>query len=121
MSKYCEARQHQLSHLSHLRDKAQELYTKVHTEWRVPQLKAVVSDLHTKLSEVTRAHDILSNQAKKVPQLEAENAELKSTNSLLWNLHQSEVEGLRDAHKLEVERLCQQLEAKDSFCEEENL
>ena len=74
-----------------------------------------------KLSEVTRAYAILCNQAKKVPQLEVENMELKRTNSLLRNLHQSEVEGLCDAHKLEVERLCQQLEAKESFYEEENL
>ena len=63
--------------------------------------------MSTKLSEVTRAHDALDNQAKKVPQLEVENAEHKRTNSFLRNLHQSEVEGLHDAHKLEVERLRQ--------------
>ena len=115
MAKYCDVRQHQLSCLSHLRDGARELSTKVQTESHVQQLEAIVSDLRTKLSEVTRTCDALGNQAKKVPQLEAENMKHKRTNSLLCNLYQSKVEGHRDAHKLEVERLHQQSEAKDSF------
>ena len=72
MAKYCDARQYQFSHLSHLRDEAW-VYTKVHTESLVPQLEAIVSYLHIKLSEATRSCDALGNQAKKVPQLEAEN------------------------------------------------
>ena len=35
--------------------------------------EVIVSDLRTKLFEVIRVHDALDNQAKKVPQLEAEN------------------------------------------------
>ena len=53
--------------------------------------------------------------------MEAENAEHKHTNSLLHNLHQFEVEGLRDTHKLEVKCLHYQLETKDSFYEAEKL
>ena len=56
-----------------------------------------------------------------MPQLETKNAKHKRTNSLLCNLYQSKVEGHRDAHKLEVERLRQQPEAKDSFCEAKKL
>ena len=78
-----------------------------------------MSDLRTMLSEVIKARDELGNQAKKVPQLEAEVADLKCTNSLQRCLHQSEIEGLCDTHKLKKEGLYQQLEAKDCFCEVE--
>ena len=59
---------------------------------------------------------MLGNQIKKIPQLEAEVADLKYANAVQPSVHQVEVE----AHMVEIERLLQehttQLEVKEFFC-----
>ena len=88
-------------------------------EFKVPRLEEGVSELCWKLFEVTKARDALGNQVKKIPQLEAEVANLKHSNAVQRSVHQSETERLHEAHRLEIERLRQeytaQLEIKDSF------
>ena len=80
---------------------------KVQAESRVPQLKKEVTEAMRKLAKLAKERNVLANQAKMVPKLEAE------------------VEGLCAAHKLKVEKLCSsystELELKDSFCETEKI
>ena len=117
MAKYCDAQQHQLSQLSHLWDGAQELYSKVQDEGKVLALEREVAELRQKLAEVTRAHDVLGHQIKKVSQLEAEVANLKHANkvphleeevanlkyanSVQLSIHQLDME----SHRAEIQRL----------------
>ena len=81
MAKYCDVRKHQLTWFSHLRDDARELYSKAQEEAKALALEREVDELLQKLSEVTRARDVLGHQIKKVPQLEAEVANLSMLTS----------------------------------------
>ena len=100
-----------------------------------------------KLVELTKERNALANQAKKVPQLEAEVEDLKHSIAFQCSVHQIKAEGLRVAHKLEVEQprsahlgelelkdsthklevkqLCSvhslELKLKDSFCDVEKI
>ena len=56
-------------------------------------------------------HDVLGNQVKKIPQLEAKVVDLKHSNAVQRNVHQSKIKGLREAHRLEIEQLCQEYTA----------
>ena len=77
MAKYCDARQHQLSYLCHMREGAQDMYMKVQAESRVPQLEKELAEARLKLDELAKEHHVLAAQAKKVPQLEVEVEDLK--------------------------------------------
>ena len=77
MAKYCDVQQHQLSWLSHLWDGARELHSKAQVEAKAPALEREVAELCQKLAEATRARDVLGNQIRKIPKLEAEVADLK--------------------------------------------
>ena len=95
MAKYCDAWQHQLSRLSHIWDRAWDLYSKAQVDSRIPNLEKDVTELRQKLSKTSKAREVLGNQIKKIPQLEAEVANLKHANDVQNSIHQAEVE----AHK----------------------
>ena len=69
-----------------------ELYSKAQDEAKVPPSERVVVELCQKLVEVTRARDVLGHQIKKVPQLEAEVANLKHANNVQLSIHQADME-----------------------------
>ena len=103
MGKYCDVQQHQLNRLSHLWDEARDLYSKEQVESRIPDLEKEVTGLCQKLSEASKAHEVLGNQIKKIPQLEAKVANLKHANAVQHSVHKAEVE----AHWAEIEHLLQ--------------
>ena len=117
--------QHQLGHLSHIRDMVQEMYNKVQADSRVPQLEKDLKEARLKWVNLTRECAALTAKVKKVPRLEAEVDELKHTISKLRSVQQAEVEGLCTAHQIEVERLCglhsTEIENKDYFCKVEKV
>ena len=119
MKKYCDARQHQLSRLSHLREGAHEMYSKVQTDSRVPQLEKDLEQAQLKWADLAKERADLAAEVKNVPKLEAEVDELKQNISKLRNVHQAELEGLCISHQAEVERLCGlhsvEIERKNSF------
>ena len=82
MAKYYDARQHQLSRLSHFLDDAWDLYSKAQDEAKFPTLEKEVVELRQKLAEVTKARNVLGHQITKVPQMEVEVANLKHANSI---------------------------------------
>ena len=65
-------------------------------------------ELRRQLSEVTKACDVLGNQVTEIPQLKVEVAYLKHFNAVQCTVHQSEIEGLCEAYRLEIERLHQE-------------
>ena len=69
-----------------------ELYSKAQDEAKVLALEREVAELRQKLDEVTRARDVLRHQIKKVPQMEAEVANLKHANSVQLSIHQADME-----------------------------
>ena len=101
MAKYCDARQHQLSRLSHLQNGAQVLYSKAQAKSRILDLENEVTKLRQKLSEASKVHEVRGNQINNIPQLEAKVANLKHANVVQCSVHQAEVE----AHRVEIERL----------------
>ena len=122
MTKYCDPQQHQLNKLSHLWEGARDLYSKPQDESKVSVLEKEVTKLRHKLSKASKAHEVLGNQIKKIPQLETKVANLKHANAVQRSVHQAEVESYRaevEAHRAEIELLLQehtaQLEAKDFF------
>ena len=95
MAKYCDVRQHQLTWISHPRDDVLEIYSKAQHEAKAPALERKVAELRQKLAKVTRAHDVLGHQIKKVLRLEAEVANLKHANIVRLSIHQADVESQR--------------------------
>ena len=111
MTKYCDPQQHQLNKLSHLWEGAWDLYSKPQAESRVSVLEKEVTELRHKLSKASKAHEVLGNQIKKIPQLETKVANLKHANAVQRSVHQAEVESHRaevEAHRAEIERLLQE-------------
>ena len=106
MAKYFDIRQHQLSRLSHMREEAQEMYSKVQADSRVPQMEKDLEEARLKWVDLAKERVALAAEVKKVPKLGADVTELRRTISELHNAHQAELEGLRNTHQAKIERLC---------------
>ena len=76
MVKYNDIRQHQLSCLPYLRERAQELYNKVQANSRVPQLEKDLEEAWLNWVDLAKEHIVLIVEVKKVPKLEADVADL---------------------------------------------
>ena len=60
MAKYCDARQHQLNCLSHMREEARDMYIKVQAESWVPQLEKELEEARLKLDELAKEGNVLA-------------------------------------------------------------
>ena len=54
MAKYCEARQHQLTCLSYLREGPWDMYMKVQAKSKVPKMEKEVEEARLKLAELAK-------------------------------------------------------------------
>ena len=86
MAKYYDIRQHQLSHLSHLREGAQELYNKGHIDSRVPRLEKDLEQARLKWANMAKQHVVWIAEVRKVRKLEADVTELEKSMSQLRSL-----------------------------------
>ena len=60
MAKYCDSYQHHLSHLSHMREGAWEMYSKAQAESRVPQLEKDLMEARLKLVDLAKDHNVFT-------------------------------------------------------------
>ena len=125
MAKYCDTRQHKLNRLSHLRERAQDMYSKVQVDSQIPQLDKDLEEAQLKWTNLAKERADLVAEVKKVSKLKVELDELKQNILRLCNVHQAEVKGLHTAHQVMVERLhglhSEDIECKNSFCEVERV
>ena len=91
MVKYSDLRQHQLIHLSHLREGTQELYNKVQANSRVPKMEKDLEEALLKWADLAKELIVLTVEVKKVPKLEVDVAELQKTIIELCNIHQTKI------------------------------
>ena len=109
MAKYNDIQQHQLSCLSHLRERAQELYNKVQANSWVPQLKKDLEKARLKWIDLAQERIFFTAEVKTVLKLEVDVVDLQKTITELRSIHQIEIKRLHSIHQAEIER-------KDAFC-----
>ena len=56
MAKYCDTRQHQSSHLSHMWEGPREMYNKVKVDSQVPRLEKVLEEAWLKQVDLAQEH-----------------------------------------------------------------
>ena len=69
MAKHCNSWQHQLSRLSHLREGAREMYSKVQADSRVTRLENDLDKARLKWVDLAKESADLVAEVKKVPKL----------------------------------------------------
>ena len=87
MAKYCDARQHQLNLLVHLREGAGEIYNKEKSDSRGPLLEKDLEEALLKWVDIVKECASLAAEVRWVSKLEAEVKKLKETIKKLRNAH----------------------------------